>query len=238
MSVHKRLDLTRTILRTETFVESAVELITRIANEAVEARGEFRLSLCGGGTPAVIYQSLAELDGFPWDKTVITFGDERCYPPDHERSNYRMSKEALLGKVDLADSQIVRMQGELGADKAAQVCEDDLRARASKSGDEIFAHDLVLLGMGDDGHTASLFPGTPALEETKRWVVGNYVPKFDEHRITFTYPLINAARHVCFLVTGEAKRPIYEAIFAGEGNEFPASRIAPTSREQTWIIGS
>jgi 6-phosphogluconolactonase len=90
--------------------------------------------------------------------------------------------------------------------------------------------------MGDDGHTASLFPETTALDESDRWVVENYVPKFDEHRITFTYPLINAARHVCFLITGEAKRTIYEEIFAGEGN-YPSGKILPTSRRQTWIIG-
>lgn len=234
MSAHNP---TRAIERTEQFVETAINLILSVAKEAVEERGEFRLSLCGGSTPAVIYRELAALEDFPWDKTVVTFGDERCYPPDHERSNYRMAKEAMLGQVGLSENQIVRMQGELGADQAGQVCEDDLRARASVSGEAIFAHDLLLLGMGDDGHTASLFPETPALEETERWVVGNYVPKFDEHRITFTYPLINAARHVCFLVTGEAKRPIHEAIFAGEGNQFPASQVMPKSGKQTWIIG-
>ena len=228
----------RTIERTDRFVESTVEFICNEATAAVAERGEFRLSLCGGRTPAKVYRSLAKVKDFPWDKTVITFGDERCYPPDHERSNYRMAREAFIDEVGLAEGQVVRMQGELGAESAAQVCEDDLRSRAKVSGEEIFAHDLLLLGMGDDGHTASLFPETPALAETERWVVGNYVLKFDEHRITFTYPLINAARKVCFLVNGEAKRPIYEAIFAGEGRQYPAARIAPTSRQQTWIIGN
>jgi 6-phosphogluconolactonase len=230
--------LGRTVERTDRFVERAVEFISGEAKVAVAERGAFRLSLCGGSTPAGVYRSLAKVADFPWEQTVITFGDERCYPPDHERSNYRMAKEAFLDEVKLPEQQVIRMQGELGAERAAQVCEEDLRSRAVDSGEAVFAHDLVLLGMGDDGHTASLFPETPALAETERWVVGNYVPKFDEHRITFTYPLINAARRVCFLVNGEAKRPIYEAIFAGEGSHYPAASIVPASGQQTWIIGN
>ena len=228
----------RTVERTDRFVERAVEFICEEAKSSVADRGSFRISLCGGSTPAGIYRSLANVGDFPWAKTVITFGDERCYPPDHERSNYRMAKEAILDQVGLPEGQVVRMQGELGAERPAQVCEEDLRSPAEKSGEAIFAHDLILLGMGDDGHTASLFPETPALAETERWVVGNYVPKFDEHRITFTYPLINAARRVCFLVNGEAKRPIYETIFDGEGSQYPAAHIAPVSGQQTWIIGN
>ena len=238
MSKHEESGTNRTVDRTDRFVARAVDFICSEAKAAVTDRAAFRLSLCGGGTPAGVYRGLAKVADFPWDKTVVTFGDERCYPPDHERSNYRMAKEAFLDEVALPDDQIVRMQGELGAERAAQACEVDLRSRAEESGEAIFAHDLVLLGMGDDGHTASLFPETPALSETERWVTGNYVPKFDEHRITFTYPLINAARRVCFLVNGKAKRPIYEAIFAGDGNHFPAAHIAPASGQQTWVIGN
>ncbi|MGY8691267.1 MAG: 6-phosphogluconolactonase, partial [Verrucomicrobiales bacterium] len=215
MSDHKPLEPAREILRTERFVEDAVDLIITTAKNSVRDRGEFRLSLCGGSTPAVVYRALAEIEGFPWEKTVITFGDERCVGPDHERSNYKMAQEALLSHVPIPANQVLRMEGELGAEEGAQLYEANLKARAEASGDAIFAHDLLLLGMGDDGHTASLFPETTALDESDRWVVENYVPKFDEHRITFTYPLINAARHVCFLITGEAKRTIYEEIFAG-----------------------
>ena len=236
MTVNKELEPTRNILRTDRFVEEAVDLIVSQAEVSVRARDEFRLSLCGGSTPGGVYRRLAKVEDFPWDKTVITFGDERCVGPDHERSNYRMAQEALLSHVPIPPSQVLRMEGERGADDAAQRYEDALRKRARESGDPIFAHDLLLLGMGDDGHTASLFPETKALEETKRWIVGNYVPKFDEHRITFTFPLLNAARQICFLVTGENKRPIYETIFAGQG-DYPSALVRPTSGKQTWVIG-
>ena len=174
--VHKRLELSRTVERTQRFIESALRLICEDAEAAVEARGEFRLSLCGGSTPGAVYEALGKVDGFPWDKTIITFGDERCYPPDHERSNFRMAKERLLSHVPLAEDRVVRMRGELGPEAAAERCEADLKAHAGEK-EEMFEHDLILLGMGDDGHTASLFPETTALAERERMVVSNYVPK-------------------------------------------------------------
>lgn len=226
------------IIHTTSFVEDAVQLIQTAAHDAVASRGVFRLSLCGGGTPAAIYRALAEAgeDGIDWSRTVITFGDERCVPPDHERSNYRMAREALLDHVPLESSNVLRMKGENPPSEAAAEYEEQLMAHAQASGEDIFQHDLLLLGMGDDGHTASLFPETDALQEATRWVVPNHVPKFDETRITLTYPLINAARHVCFLVTGEAKRPVYEKIFSGESQD-PAAKIAPNNGQLTWLLG-
>lgn len=224
------------VVRTPAFVEDAVNLILGEAAKACRARGEFRLSLCGGGTPKQIYKRLATLPDMPWDKTLITFGDERCVPPEHERSNYRMAMESFLKAVPIPAERILRMEGERPPAEAARHYEEQLKAQAARTDEAIFTHDLILLGMGDDGHTASLFPGTTALEERERWVVANEVAKFEEHRITFTYPLINAARHVCFLITGENKRPVYERIFAG-GQEDPAARVSPVNGRLTWMIG-
>lgn len=224
------------VVRTPSFVEDAVTLILGEAARACRARGEFRLSLCGGGTPRPIYQRLATIPEMPWDKTLITFGDERCVPPEHERSNYRMAMESLLEKAPIPVEKVLRMEGERPPAEAALHYETQLKAHAARSNESIFTHDLILLGMGDDGHTASLFPGTTALEETERWVVANEVAKFGEHRITLTYPLINATRHVCFLITGEKKRPVYERIFAG-GRDDPAARVDPVNGRLTWMIG-
>ncbi len=231
--------MTPEIHHAEAFVEDALALVLAEAEKAYRARGEFRLSLCGGGTPRPVYEALAVASGpIDWAKTVITFGDERCVPPDHARSNYRMAREALLDHVSIPDpeNQVLRMRGELPPTEAAAHYEETLRSHANRSGEAIFTHDLLLLGMGEDGHTASLFPGTTALDENDRWVVANHVPKFDEDRITLTYPLINAARHVCFLVTGENKRPVYEKIFASTSDD-PAARISPGDGRLTWLIG-
>ncbi len=160
----------------------------------------------------------------------VTFGDERCVPPDDAESNFRMAEESLLNRVEIPNENILRMRGELPPNEAA----DDYEAMLAAFGEKRFVHDLILLGLGDDGHTASLFPGTAALEEQERNVVANFVPKFDTYRITFTYPLINAARHVCFLISGPKKKAIVDAILDGR-SEVPAARIAPT--RLTWLLG-
>jgi 6-phosphogluconolactonase len=217
------------IVETKAFVADAVE---RIAKASVEARGgPFRLSLCGGSTPKAIYAELAK-EELAWDHFVITFGDERCVPPDHADSNYRMAKEALLDQVPIPEANVLRLRGELSADEAARICEGDLRRR---SPDEVFAHDLVLLGMGEDGHTASLFPGTEALTETGRWVAPNKVPQLNTTRITMTYPLINAARRVLFLVSGAKKRAILDEIRTGQG-DYPAGKVKPAG-DLVWLVG-
>ena len=196
------------------------------------------MSLCGGSTPRAIYEAMAELPegAIDWSRVRVTFGDERPVPPDHAESNYRMANEALLGRVPIPDKNVLRIEAERGAAEAAQHCEEGLRAWAEADGDEVFVHDLVLLGMGDDGHTASLFPGTAALDENEKWVVENYVPKFDVQRITMTYPLINAARCVMFLITGEDKKgAVVERILAG-GPDDPAAGVEP-SGDLYWILG-
>lgn len=225
------------IKRSDQFVDDALTLILEAAGQAIRDRGEFRISLCGGSTPRPVYEALRSTPEVDWAKVLITFGDERCVPPQHERSNFRMAREAFLDKVTIPERQILRMEGENEPAQAAQAYEDRLRAEAERAAELIFTHDLVLLGMGEDGHTASLFPETQALEETERWVVANNVPKFNEDRLTMTFPLINAARHICFLVTGNSKRPIYERIFSGQSTD-PAAKIAPSNGQLTWLLGT
>lgn len=225
------------VIHTQAFVADAVNIILECAQTALEERGVFRISLSGGNTPAPIYSELAKRGAkLSWEKIQVTFGDERCVPPNDAQSNYRMAKEALFDAVPIPAENIFRMRGETPPDEAAADYEALLAKEAAKLGEERFTHDLLLLGLGDDGHTASLFPETAALKETERNVVANFVPKFSTHRITFTYPLINAARHVCFLVQGTNKTPIVEAILRG-GSGFPAERIEPKSGCLTWLLG-
>ncbi len=224
------------IIRSSSFAADAARLIADAAREAIAARGLFRLSLCGGNTPRAVYAELAKI-GLPWEKVQITFGDERCVPPEDSQSNYRMARESLLGVVPIPEGNVFRMRGELEPAAAAEDYERKLSAVADRLGETRYIHDLLLLGMGDDGHTASLFPGTAALEETERSVVANFVPKFDTHRITFTFPLINAARHVCFLVNDPKKEPIVQAVLEKSGG-YPTERVAPESGRITWLLGS
>jgi len=224
------------IIRTPSFAADAARHIADAAREAIGARGLFRLSLCGGNTPRAVYAELAKL-GLEWEKVQITFGDERCVPPDDVQSNYRMAKDALLGLVPIPEGNVFRMRGELEPAAAAEEYERKLAAVADRMGETRYIHDLLLLGMGDDGHTASLFPGTAALAETARNVVANYVPKFDSYRITFTFPLINAARQVCFLVNDPKKEPIVQAVLEKSGG-YPSEQVAPESGRLVWILGT
>lgn len=226
--------MTPEIVHSTNFVADAVALIERAADIAIFERGEFRLALSGGNTPRPVYEALAKHRD-AWSKWVFTFGDERCVPPDSDQSNYRMAREALFDHVPIPAENILRIRGEADPAVAAQEYEDELRRRAGKQSH--YRHDLLLLGMGDDGHTASLFPGTAALGVTDRWVVSNFVPKFDTHRITMTYPLLNAARHVCFLVNSKGKDGILEEVFSGKSN-YPSAAVRPTEGNLTWLLGA
>ena len=217
------------IIESSDFVGDAVSIISSAL--CVDADGARRMSLCGGSTPAPVYEALAD-SPLDWDNIEITFGDERCVPPDHEDSNFRMASDSLLDKVALNESNVLRMKGELDPDDAAREYEDSLRER---SGREIYTHDLILLGMGEDGHTASLFPGTAALNDDERWVVANHVPQKNQTRITLTFPIINAARKVLFLVRGEEKRAVVDRVLAGQ-SDFPASLVDPENGSVTWLL--
>jgi len=224
------------IIHSKHFVEDAVNIILESAHEAIEKRGIFRLSLCGGNTPKPVYSALASTKDIPWEKVQLTFGDERCVPPEDAQSNFRMAKESLLDLAGIPEGNVFRMKGELPPEEAARDYENKLHQVATRFGEERYVHDLLLLGLGDDGHTASLFPDTSALGETELNVAANYVPKFSKHRITFTYPLINAARSVSFLVNDPAKAGVIEEILAG-GSQYPAAKVAPVSGRLTWLLG-
>jgi 6-phosphogluconolactonase len=157
-------------------------------------------------------------------------------PPDDPQSNFRMARENLFVPAAVPEKSIMRMRGEIDPRTAAQEYEDQLDAITTERGEPIYQHDLILLGLGPDGHTASLFPGTAALEETARRVVANFVPKFNAWRLTFTFPLINHARHILFLVGAAKSSQLIERVLAGDP-QFPAARVNPSAGEVTWMIG-
>lgn len=223
--------MSREILHSQSFVKDAVSLILTAASSAIASRGIFRIALSGGNTPRPVYEALQSVST-DWTKWEITFGDERCVPPDSDQSNYRMAHTSLLSSVAIPAENILRMRGEDEPDRAAADYEKELLSRESP-----YRHDLVLLGMGDDGHTASLFPETTALAVRDRLVVANFVPKFSAHRITFTYPLLNAARHVCFLVNSVGKEAVLEGVLAGNP-AYPSASVQPTDGHLTWLLGS
>ena len=225
------------VIRTKNFVADAARLILEQAREAMAEHNEFRIALSGGNTPAPVYARLAaEAHDLPWKSVRFTFGDERCVPPDDPKSNFRMARENLFVPAAVPEKSIMRMRGEIDPQIAAQEYEDQLNAIATDRGERIYEHDLILLGLGDDGHTASLFPQTAALDETTRRVVANFIPKLNAWRLTFTFPLINHARRILFLV-GASKNPqLIERVLAGD-RQFPAARVDPSAGEVTWMIG-
>ncbi len=225
------------VVRTKNFVADAVNFIIDLAHKALAERNEFRIALSGGNTPRPVYSEIARIGrDLPWDRVLITFGDERCVPPDDEQSNFRMARETLFVPAAVPEKSILRMRAEIEPQIAAQEYQDDLDLLATQRGEQIYRHDLILLGLGDDGHTASLFPETTALNETTRRVVANFVPKFNSWRLTFTFPLINHARHVCFLVNASKNADLIDRVIKGD-TKFPASRINPTAGALTWILG-
>src|SRR5215813_1811730 len=224
------------VIRTENFAVDAADFILDQAHKALGERGEFRIALSGGNTPVPVYTRLAVIGhDLPWELTRITFGDERCVPPDDRQSNFRMARETLLTPAKVPEKSILRMRGEIDPQVAAQEYQNQLDLIATERNEPIYRHDLILLGLGDDGHTASLFPGTAALNETVRRVVANFVPKLDACRLTFTFPLINQARHVCFLVGAAKSADLIERVLKGDP-QFPATRVNPFAGEVTWII--
>ncbi len=213
--------------------------VARRAGEAVAARGGFALALAGGGTPRGLYALLADparefLGRMPWGQTHLFFGDERHVPPDHPTSNYRMVREVLLSKVPVATAQVHRIPAELEVGRAAAEYERDLRSFFGR--DPVF--DLILLGMGPDGHTASLFPGTAVLEERERWVAASWVEKLRTHRITLTLPVFERARAVVFLVAGADKAAALAQVLSPRAAQepLPAARVRPRDGSLLWLV--
>jgi 6-phosphogluconolactonase len=221
------------IVRTQSFVDDAVALILNAANEAIEQRGHFRISLSGGNTPRPVYQDLGLRD-CQWSKWIVTFGDERCVPPEDKQSNYRMASEAFLLQTN--PGEVYRLHGELEPDEAAILYEQTISSLAARFGEKRYSSDVTLLGLGDDGHTSSLFPGTAALTENARNVVSNFVPKFNSHRLTSTYPLINASRCIVFLINDSKKEAIINQVLEG-GHGYPAEKVKSIAGETLWLIG-
>ncbi len=220
------------------FATEVAQLIVQTALKSIAERGLFRLALAGGDSPAAIYSEVASLgDAIAWERVQITYGDERCVPPEDAFSNYRMSKLSLLDRVPIPSGNVFRIRGELDPAAAATEYEHKLSAMAARLGETRYVHDLVLLGLGPDGHTASLFPGSAALEETERNLLPVIGPKPPPQRITMTFPLLNAARQVWFLVNDPAKQGVIDDIAAGRGDH-PAGRVRPVTGSVTWLVGT
>jgi 6-phosphogluconolactonase len=227
----------REVIRSTNFVPDAAEFILERARTALAERNQFRIALSGGNTPRPIYTELARIGReLPWDRMFFTFGDERCVPPEDEQSNFRMARESLFVLAAVPEKSIARMRGEIDPQIAAQEYQDRLGLLAAEGGETIYRHDLILLGLGDDGHTASLFPGTAALQEKMRAVVANFVPKFNTWRITFTFPLIEQARHICFLANANKNRALLEKVLGGD-QQYPAAQVEAVNGGLTWILG-
>jgi 6-phosphogluconolactonase len=214
----------------------AAERIVALAQASIRLRDGFAISLSGGSTPKALYELLATAvfrDRIDWTKVEVFFGDERCVPPDHHDSNYRMAREAMLSKVPIPGDNIYRIRGEIEPEKAAIEYGQMLKEKFADGGP-----DLVLLGMGDDGHTASLFPGTEALKETKHRCVSVYVKKFDAWRVTMTAPFINRADNVIVLVAGVSKAPVAQQVLEGppDPQRLPIQLIQPASGKLTWLM--
>ena len=223
----------------QSFVDGAAAFIAGQAVASIAARGRFTLALSGGSTPRPVYARLAAVDHddrIDWGKVHVFFSDERCVPPEDAASNYRMAREALFDHVPLPPGNVHRMRGEDDPTQAAVAYEQELRALFSAAPTPAF--DLICLGMGDDGHTASLFPGTAALRERERWVVAQYVAVAVAWRVTFTAPLINAARYVAFLVEGAGKSETLWRVLEGpyQPDVLPSQLIQPVSGQAHWIL--
>jgi 6-phosphogluconolactonase len=221
----------------------AAERFTQAAEKAAAERGRARIAVSGGSTPKAAFQLLADASKpwrarMPWEKLDLFWVDERCVPPEHQESNYRMTREAMLDKVPLKPEQVHRMEGELEPQAAAARYESLLRNRFRLEGAESPRFDLVELGMGPDGHTASLFPHTDALNEMGRLVTANHVAQKDTWRITLTWPVINNASDVFFLIGGADKAKVLDEVMRGprDPERLPSQLIWPSSGILTLIL--
>ena len=219
--------------------DAAARAIADAAVAAVADHGRFTFVLAGGGTPRDTYMRLAApplVDTVPWDKTSIFFGDERCVPPDHAESNYRMASEALLSKVGMSPERVYRMRGEADPEEAAVDYARTLATVFQTKRGGVPRFDLVLLGLGLDGHAASLFPGSPASKEIVRTVVAVHAAAARiPQRLTLTIPTLNAAARVIFLISGAEKAKVVKATLT-DGAILPGSMIRPTDGVLTWIV--
>jgi 6-phosphogluconolactonase len=221
--------------------EAAARLFTARAAEAVSLRGRFAAAVSGGKTPVELYTLLAKepcASRIPWARVHLFWVDERCVPPDHEDSNYRMVREHLLDHVPILPDNVHRMPGEMDPVEAAARYEEGMRRFFSNAGVAFPVFDLVFLGLGGDGHTASLFPGTRAIRESARWVLGHYVDAQKGWRITLTPPVINAARMAVFTVAGAGKAAVLKDVMEGpfRPDFLPAQLVRPDGGDLLWML--
>jgi 6-phosphogluconolactonase len=221
--------------------QAAAEEVIRAATSAVAQRGRFAIALSGGSTPKNLYTLIAAnaSANLPWDRMFFFWGDERHVPPDNPDSNYRMAKESLLSKVAIPPANIFPVPAENpDASAAAEAYEQTLRKFFALAPGEFPRFDLILLGMGPDGHTASLFPETAALQEKSRLVVANWVEKLNASRITFTLPVLNAARCVAFLVSGTDKAAVLHEVLEGNApaERYPSKLVRPDAGKLIWFV--
>jgi 6-phosphogluconolactonase len=214
----------------------AAQEFRRLAESAIKERGRFSVALSGGNTPRSVYSLLAdEHKDLPWDRIHIFFGDERNVPPQHPDSNFRMASESLLSRVQIPEQNVHRVHAELEAEAAADY-EQQLRDFFHLTNHDWPRFDLVLLGLGDDGHTASLFPDSAALIETSRKVVANWVEKLHCFRLTFTFPVLNHAAEVVFLVSGGGKAEILDDVLRPGRKKYPAQSVQLENGRLLWLV--
>jgi 6-phosphogluconolactonase len=223
--------------------DSVVDYIIKCANQAIDQNDVFHFALSGGSTPKVVFERLATAEfsaQINWQKTHIWFGDERCVPAEHADSNYRMANQALLSLVDIPETNIHRIAGELEPQQAVQQYADALKQHLSNSNQGFPVFDLMMQGLGPDGHTASLFPGTAALDVDDQSVTAVYVEKMDSWRVSVTFPVLNAAQNLLFLVAGAGKAEIISDLFHyaesdGARQRYPVEMLNSTGRVE-WFL--
>ncbi len=218
----------------DSLADAVADALMKIAADAIEENGRFIVSLSGGSTPKRLYYLLAtrHINSIDWSKAIFLFGDERDVPPDHEDSNFRMANETLLTPIGIDRSQIHKWQTEIGdRQETARLYDETVRSLEQPI-------DLCLLGLGEDCHTASLFPNTEALKQNERLAVANHVPQLAEWRYTMTFPAINASRNVMFLVAGRGKAAAVHKVLNGksDANAKPAESVKPASGQLYWFI--
>lgn len=233
----------RILADSATIARRAAKELINAASAAVKEKGSFSIALAGGSTPKTLYGLLVNDPEFrgqvPWEKTKIFFGDERHVPPDNSDSNFRMANEAMLTKAPLKAEQVNRIKGEYpDVEKAAREYEQVLRSAFGLGNGQLPRFDLILLGMGNEGHTLSLFPGTKALHDNGRLVAPNWVGKLFTDRVTFTAPVANNAALVIFMIAGADKAPALKAVLEGqyEPEQLPSQLIQPTNGRALWLV--
>jgi len=223
----------------EHLFRAGAERFCSIGSQAIRERGRFAVALSGGSTPRGLYEELVRdfSSQLPWQNVFFFWSDERHVPPSDPESNYRMANETLLSRLSIPSDHIFRIPAEIpNAGAAAQAYEQTLREVFRPAPGSFPRFDLILLGMGPDGHTASLFPGTTALEEKQHWVVANWVEKFSTFRITFTYPVLNCAASVMFLISGGDKAAMVGRALKDSASNLPCQGVKPVDGELNWFL--